>query len=284
MICSKKILLIASLPLLVSACKYLPGSNEPLAKVGNKTLYQSDLGDIYPKNADKADSVIILKDYVNAWCKKELLIQQAEDNLSTAQKDVSRQLEDYRASLLIYRYEQEYIEQRLNKKVSDAEIEAFYNTNKSSFVLSTPLVNVLFIKLKKNTPYLDKIKKLYTSNKPEDRTTLEELCLQVALKYDFFNEKWVELNDIVRDLPKGKKYEDMAVANRKIEVEDAQYVYLIAIRGYLPRGTISPLDYESDNIKNLIINKRKQDMIGTLEEHIFADGKKENRVTIFIDE
>jgi hypothetical protein len=118
MIHLKKILFIAASSLLISGCEYLQSSNRPLAKVGAKTLYSSDIGDIYPKNADKADSIIALKNYVIAWCKREILVRQAENNLSSAQKDVSRQLEDYRTSLLIYRYEHEYIEHRLDKKVS----------------------------------------------------------------------------------------------------------------------------------------------------------------------
>ncbi|MDR0419690.1 MAG: peptidyl-prolyl cis-trans isomerase, partial [Prevotellaceae bacterium] len=139
--------------------------DEPLVKVGNQTLYMSDVESMFPKNTwSSKDTNNLLKRHIESWAKQQLLLQLAEDNLSTEiQKYISKQVEDYRSSLLVYRYEQMYVDQRLDTVISEKEYEDFYNAHKQTMVLSNPIVKVLFIKLKKNSPYLDKIKKLYTS-------------------------------------------------------------------------------------------------------------------------
>jgi hypothetical protein len=247
----------------------------------------SDVENMFPKNARSGrDTNNLLKGHIESWVKQQLLLQLAEDNLSTEmQNDISKQVEDYRTSLLVYRYEQMYVEQRLDTIISEKEYEDFYNVHKQTMVLSNPIVKVLFIKLKKNSPYLDKIKKLYTSTKPEDMTTVQNLCMQVAIKYDYFNEKWIEFDVLTKELPSTKKsYEEMVKTKKRIEVEDQGDIYLVAVRDYRSRGTIAPLEYEEENIKSLILNKRKQEMMIDLEERVLLDAAKENRVIFYTHE
>ncbi len=194
-----KVLLFA-LTFACVSCEYMPWNHgEPLAKVGSKTLYVSDLNGAFPKNILPSDSIIMLRSYVDTWVKKELLLQLAEANLDSRHKDVAALLEEYRSSLLVYRYEQEYIEQRLDTVVSDSEIESFYNDNRQNFTLSKPLVRVLFIKLKRNSPYLERIKTLYRSSNPEEISALESLCLQAALRFDYFGDRWLGLEELMKE-------------------------------------------------------------------------------------
>lgn len=284
-----RVLFILLLGVFLTSCDniFSTRKNEPLAKVGSQTLYMSDVENMFPKNARSGrDTNNLLKGHIESWVKQQLLLQLAEDNLSTEmQNDISKQVEDYRTSLLVYRYEQMYVEQRLDTIISEKEYEDFYNVHKQTMVLSNPIVKVLFIKLKKNSPYLDKIKKLYTSTKPEDMTTVQNLCMQVAIKYDYFNEKWIEFDVLTKELPSTKKsYEEMVKTKKRIEVEDQGDIYLVAVRDYKSRGTIAPLEYEEENIKSLILNKRKQEMMIDLEERVLLDAAKENRVIFYTHE
>ena len=52
-----------------------------------------------------------------------LFMDMAETELSKGEKDVSREIESYRRSLLKYRYEQKYVNQRLDTAVTEADIE-----------------------------------------------------------------------------------------------------------------------------------------------------------------
>ncbi|MDR1342554.1 MAG: hypothetical protein LBK18_04760 [Prevotellaceae bacterium] len=254
-----------------------------LATVENKKLYMADMKDRFPPNITKTDSLAILHSYVDMWVKQALLLHLAEENLSSKQKDVSSLLEDYRASLLVYRYEQEYVE-RVDTAVSESECESFYNKNRQHFILSKPIARVLFIKLRKNSPYLERIKKIYTSSKPEDATTLEDLCLQAALKFDHYGDRWLTLDELAKELPARKGgYEDVAAKKRVIEVEDGAYAYLVSIRDFKERDAIAPIEHEYGNIKAMILNRRKDSMIQSLEQRVLQEAKQKSAVKIYLE-
>jgi hypothetical protein len=243
----------------------------------------ADVKDKLPPNITAEDSLTILHSYVDTWVKRALLLRLAEENLSSKQKDVSLLLEDYRTSLLVYRYEHEYTE-RVDTTISEQECESFYSENKQHFILSKPIVRVLFIKLRQNSPYLDRIRKIYTSSKQEDFTTLENLCLQAALKFDYYGDRWLTLDELAKELPERKEgYENMAAKRRAIEVEDGAYTYLVSIRDFMERSAVAPIEYEYANIKTMILNRRKNSMMQSLEQRILQEAKQKNTVKIYLE-
>ncbi|MDR3188132.1 MAG: hypothetical protein LBT94_02975 [Prevotellaceae bacterium] len=276
------ILLAATLASCKHIDKYRGGQPSLLAVAGDKKLYVEDIKAMFPPNITQADSLTMLHSYVDAWVKKELLLRLAEDNLSSKQKNVSALLEDYRTSLLVYRYKQEYIE-RVDTLVSEAECEAFYNDNRQHLTLHKPVVRALFIKLRKNSQHLERIRKLYTSTRPEDITALEDLCLQAALKFDHYGNRWLTLDELTKDLPPQRGYEERAARKRTIEVEDEEYAYLVAIHDFKERNTTAPLEYEYDNIKTIILNQRKKGMIQSLEQRILQEAVQKNVVKIYVE-
>lgn len=266
------------------SCSYAGKSRQegrPLAAVGSKTLYAEDVKELFPPGVTGEDSLTMLHACVDAWVKKMLLLRLAEENLSSKQKDVSALLEDYRTSLLVYRYKQEYVE-LVDTAISESECEAFYTENKQHLTLSKPVVRVLFIKLRKNSPYLERIRKIYTSNRPEDIATLEDLCLQAALKFDHYGNRWLSLDELTKELPQQQDgYEDRVARKRAVEVEDDEYAYLVAIRDFKERNDIAPLEYAYDNIKTIILNQRKKSMIQQLEQRILQEALQINLVKIY---
>lgn len=266
-------LLVLAVLFLSSSCLN-NGSKEqkPLAVVYDKFLYKSDITDIFPKGITKADSIKMMNAYVDQWIRHNLMLKLSEENLNEDQKNVAKQLEDYRSSLLIFKYEQEYILQRLDTAVSSDEIQTFYSSNISNFTLSETLVKALYIKIRKDTPYADKIKELYLSKRDDDIKQLDNLAYQAADKYDYFNDKWLPFNTLQRQFPYTLENPDEYLRNRQnIEMEDGNYKYFISIRAVMFNGQISPLEYEHNNIKSIILNKRKQKLINDLENQVYND-------------
>src|SRR6056297_2636242 len=97
--------LFAVLPVVILfGCGNKTVSNgEAIAKVGSGKLYHQDVSSVIPDNLRKEDSILMAEDYIRKWIKQELLLLKAEENLSEAEKDVSKQLEEYRKSLILYR-------------------------------------------------------------------------------------------------------------------------------------------------------------------------------------
>lgn len=137
----RKIAHIALLPLLLvtfQGCKYLSDiiHNEPLAaKAGAHELTCEQLRQAIPDGLSPEDSAAFAQQYINTWARDMIFLDRAEGALSAEEKDVSRELEDYRRSLLKYRYEQKYIAERLDSLVTREELEQYYEANADKFRL-----------------------------------------------------------------------------------------------------------------------------------------------------
>jgi hypothetical protein len=273
-----------TIAMLTGACKSKNNNSKPIAKVYDKYLYESDIEGIFPANASKTDSMQILMAYVDRWVRKQLLLNRAERNLTDKQKNVTNQLEDYRSSLLIFKYEQEFIRQKLDTVISNDEVEAFYKENNSNFTLNESIIKALFIKIRLDDPYYERIKGLYKSNKEDDIKTLDNLAYQVAIKYDYFNDKWIPFSRILRELPEPlNNHESFLLNNRSVEMKDDVHAYLVSFRDVIHKGQQSPLIYEKENIQSIILNKRKQKLITDLETKIYIDARNHNHFSVYLN-
>ena len=64
---------------------------------------------------------------------------------------------------------------------------------------------------------------------------------------------------------------DYLKRNRYEEVSDDDYYYFIRIDNYKIRDQISPVEFVADQIRNILINKRKIELAKSLEERVYSD-------------
>jgi hypothetical protein len=246
----------------------------PVAKVYDKYLYLSDIKHIFPDKVTKQDSIQLATSYINTWIKNQLLLRQAELNLTPEQLDISQQLEVYRSSLLIFKYEEQMVSQKIDTIVNNAEIEEYYNKNASNFILEESLVKALYLKIPKTAPNIEGLKKWYKSDNKEDLKNLDSYCYNYATKYDFFGDNWVVFSMIQGDLPqKIENAEEFLKNNSYIEQEDDNFYYFVNIKNKNHQGSLAPLTFVRSKIKDIIINKRKVEFLNNLENNLFNDAQ-----------
>jgi hypothetical protein len=255
---------------------------EPVARVFDKYLYPRDIQDILPSNVSQSDSVIVARDFIEKWIKQQLLLAKAETNLTDTEKNVDKQIDNYRTSLLIYKYEQNLIKEKLDTFVDAKEIAEYYNENSSNFLLNANLVKAVFLQVPRTSPEIWRARRWYRSENEEDIKKLEDYCYQYASKYDYFNDKWIYFSEIEKVLPiKIEKPESYLKYRKFIEIKDSTYYYFVNIRDYRLVGTVSPLETVRENIRNIIFNKRKIRLIKELESEIYNDALNRNNFTIY---
>ena len=253
-----------------------------IARVYDKYLYSHDIKDLVPKDATPQDSSMIVKSFIDDWIKQNIVLHQAESNLLEEHKNVERQLQEYRNSLITFAYEQELVRQRLDTTVTEQEIEQYYNDNKQNFLLKSNIVKATFIKAAKKSPKIDKLKTWFNSSKEKDRQLLEEFCFQYAIDYSLNDNDWMQFDDLLKRVPiKTYDKEEFLRNNRNIETADSVNIYLIKITDFKTNESVSPLDFVKDNIKNLIINKRKLALIEQMQKSAFDQALKNNDFEIY---
>ena len=123
-------------------------NDKPIAAIYDKVLYQSDLQDILYDGISVNDSLVRTKAFIDNWIRRQLLIHQAENNLDKSELDCLKEIEDYRNSLIIYKYESLLISQNLDTVVSDEEIEKYINDN-ALFDMNKDAVRSIILNIRK---------------------------------------------------------------------------------------------------------------------------------------
>ncbi len=250
----------------------------PIAKVGDKYLYKSSLANIVSSTTSPKDSLLLTKLFIDNWIETQLLLQKAEINLSDEEKDISKEVETYRSSLLIYRYEEQLLREKLDTVVTKTEIETYYNENKSNFTLGEYAVKVVFLQVPKDVPNIDDVRKWYASNNELEIQKLNKYCLDYNIKHNF-GEEWVLWSSITKEFP--QQNEIQTLPRDRLELSDHDYVYLVSIKDKIAPGEVAPLVVVTNKVKDIIINKRKHRFISELEKNLYNDALAKKQFEIY---
>jgi len=255
-----------------------------VAKVKSYELYLDELVSALPSDLSAEDSTSFANSFIRTWATQMLLLDKAELNLSEASKDVNEQLEEYRRSLIIYQYEKQLVGQRLDTTVSAKEIETYYNNNQKNFELQDNIARAIFVKLDKNAKDVEKVKKLCRSNKDEDRVELEEYSIQHAMAFHLNDQQWIPLGELLNQMPQNNYLNVNYFSSYNFAyVQDSTAHYLLEVKEIKYKNSVSPIEFEKQNIRNILLNQRKLELIQKLEKDIFEEAVSKNQFEILND-
>jgi hypothetical protein len=279
------VLTLAGIIFFTSCKEIIPSAqkhSDAVARVGDEYLSKAELKQIVPPKATKEDSLIIVKNYVDDWVKQRVYLKKAEQNLGDDKKNVERQLQDYRNDLIKFIYEKELVRQKLDTAVSIGEIEQYYYEHKNTFSLKDNIVKAWYVKTNKKTPKTDKARVWIKSNTNKDFQELEAWCHAYASDFSLNDQSWISFDDILKKVPiKTYDKEEFLKNNRNIETTDSVNIYLISIKDFQIKEDVSPLSFVKDDIKALIINKRKLALIQEMQKNAMEQALKNKEYEIY---
>lgn len=257
-------------------------NDETVAEAGNAKLYRSELNALIPKGIQSEDSVRLARQYINAWALDQLFLTIAQEQLSKAEKDVTKELEEYRKSLLKYRYEQLYVNERLDTAVSEDNVEAYYVANVNKFELSRPIVKARYLKISADSPVLPKIRKKMSLDQVQDLVDADSLAYSSALKFTTWGNRWIDAASLALEF--GTDYVTVmsSVKGGWVEMTDSTGVTSLAFISEIVReGKTAPMEYCIPQIKDMIISTRKQSLITGLEQDLLKDAREKGQFVIY---
>jgi len=267
----------------------LPGKEDPsgraVARAYANKLYQADLVGLVPPGTPAADSAMMVRRFVENWIKQQVVLHKAEANLPDESKKVQKQLQEYRNSLLTFAYEQELIRQRLDTNVSDEEIQRYYDEHQRNFELRHNIVKAFYARVPTNAPHYDQFRQWIRSGDERNRNRIEEYCHQFASDFHLDDEAWVVFDELLRKVPlKPADKERFLQTNRYVELADSNETCFVLLREYRLKDSLSPLDFERSNIRDLIINKRKLELVRAMEKAAYNQALQNSEFEIYADE
>lgn len=277
-------LILLALGLTVMGCRdYLVKSDRIVVAecYGNK-LYAEDLAGVVPSDANRMDSLSRVNAFVDSWIRRQLLIHQAEKNLTPEQLDFSKQLQEYRNSLIIYAYETQLIEQDLDTVVEEDEILEYYEGNKQNFQLRSTMVKVAYVILQNDTKHKKEFQHLMANPDTLMLPQLDAMADHAAVASFLDVDQWVRLDDLLSQIPlEIYNTESFLRKNRFVSFEKDNLLYMVRFEDYLMEENVSPLELERDNIKNIILLKRKKDLLSKMNEDLYDKAQAEQAFEIY---
>ena len=278
------IILVIVLSALTScrAISSLLHDDEVVAEVNGVKLYRAELDAVIPNGISAADSAALAMKYIDTWASDHVYLKIAEQQLSKSEKDVTKELEDYRKSLLKYRYEQLYVNERLDTTVTDEMVDEYYEAHADKFVLQRPIVRARYLNIVADSPVLKQLRKMMKSSEPNDLVEADSLAYSSALKFMTWNNDWVDAALLAGEF--GRDYNSLlaSMSGGWIEQKDTTgYLKLAYIPEMIAKGRQAPVDYCAPMIKDMIISARKQALISGLERDLLEDARENGNFTIY---
>ena len=276
--------IIGLLLLLLLACTQDRNDTKPLARVLDHHLYLDQIPNFESSFAE--DSLLYVNNFINEWAMQKLLIYKAEFNFKKDPFYIDSLVNVYRESLLIHYYKQALIQTYLDTVIHDSLIANYHLTNIDNFKLKENIIKLNYIKIRNVAPNLDYVKSKYHSVDSESIDELKNYCVQFAERFFLEDSSWVSWSDFIKQIPfennKIKTIEHKIIKkNQKFEFEDNNYKYFIFIKDFRLKGSPSPLEYVSSIIRKILINKRKKDVLYSVEDKLIQEAIINNNFEIY---
>tara|TARA_R110000850_G_scaffold80862_1_gene173606 strand:- start:161397 stop:162245 length:849 start_codon:yes stop_codon:yes gene_type:complete len=276
---------LLSLSLFLISCQYFEEQVEEnvVARVGSNYLYETDIENLVGPVTSEEDSMLIVNLYINNWATQKLLMEKARINLSPEKlKAYDELVENYKTDLYTKGYTDIIATQSLNTEISEKEYEKFYNQNKDNFLLNEELILLRYIHVGNDNTSINTLRQQLIRFDEKDQKSLKER--EIQFKSFLLNDSiWVQANTVMERIPavNSENFNELLKKSNSIELQDSLGVYLIFVKDVLLRNDIAPISYVKPTIEQIILNRRKLDIVKNLEKDILQDAIKNKKFEVF---
>lgn len=270
--------MVALLALLFAACGSDNNEADVIAEACGHKLYRSDLEGVISPGLSKEDSITVATNYIDQWIQQTVVMDQASKEIN---KDFEKELENYRASLLTYEYEQLVIDRTLDTVVSNRELSEYYNNHRDDFTLQTSIVKAIFVKFDRDAPPVKNVTKLMAEKEISDKDMdqIQKAAVQYGRDYNFDADVWIPFYKFQTMVPITTYNEELYLKNnRNIVIEDSTDIYIAKILDYRLGEQLSPISYEIERIKNIILNQRRIEIVKQMQRNLLSRAMEEGLI------
>lgn len=258
-------------------------SDRPIARAFDQVLYWSELRQMVPLDVSATDSAAMARQIIDNWLRQQVILQVAERNLSEQGLDLDDQLQDYRRSLVIFNYEQAFVDQKLDTAVTEAQIGNYYEEHKANFELKDNMVRARWFKV--NEPdkrVLRKMEERFLGGKSEQLHELELWLARSGVSINDRSGNWVPGSDLRAEIPMtDRETNAFFSAPGKHVLRGDNAAWFVEIIEQRALGSVSPLELVRQDIRSILLNQRKLQLISTMRKNVFEQAMQTKDVEIY---
>jgi len=281
---------IILLSFVLPSCDLLPNQSAKndanlilVARASGEFLYKKDITGLVSENMSFVDSSKIVNNYVESWINKQLMITQASDEIEFDFSDIDRKVLDYKYALMVHEYEKLYINKNLDTNISDDEVIKYYSEKSENFILRQNIVRCLFAILPKQAPQINTFRKQIRAYPEANMEEIKSYCFRFATQSSLEYNAWINFDEILATTPLANIQDrvNFLKTNSFVETSDEENVYYLRILDYKISNQISPIEFVKDNIRSILINKKKEALRKKLEDEVYNKAEQKNEFEIY---
>ncbi|MFD2292732.1 peptidyl-prolyl cis-trans isomerase [Mariniflexile gromovii] len=271
--------------ILVNSCDFFKKTDDrvPVARVNDTYLYYDDIKDLVSEGTPKEDSMLVVQNFINRWATQQLFVDGAKVNLSQSKQDeFNKLIQQYKNDLYTKAYIEALVKRDMDTVVTTQEAETYYNENKDVFKLNEDLLKFRYIHIDENILNFNSVVEKFKRFNSKDKKDLNAISIQFK-SYSLNDTIWIKTNQVINKIsaitPENKN--QLLKKSNFVQLKDSLGVYLMQINDVLLRNDTAPLEYVRPTIDQIVVNKRKLELIRELEKDITKDAIKNKQFEIY---
>jgi hypothetical protein len=264
----------ALVPLWLVACTPGEDGGDPVvARAFDQKLYWSDIRQVIPLEVSGADSAAMASAFITNWLNQQVVLHKAEQNIGGEDKDFEVKLRDYRNSLLIFAYEQELVNQKLDTAVGAGELAQYYEANKVNFELRDNILRARWFKVTEGEKRTRRrLEEAFMSGKPEDMREVELWLAQRGHPIMDRSSTWTTWSELRAELPEGRAAEEVHLqSGQRTVLREGDQMFFLDVLELRERNSVSPLDLVERDIRSIVLNQRKLQLLERMRQDLYRE-------------
>ncbi len=282
----RKTIYIAIASLCLVSCNFFKKTDDrkPIARVNDTYLHEEDIMGLVADGTSAEDSVLIVNSFITRWATQLLMLEGSERNLPQAKQDEFNKLVDqYKKDLYTKAYLEALVKKSIDTIVSWNEANEFFQENMETFKLNEELIKFRYIGLPLHAVNIDDITKRLKRFSSKDKRFLDSISVQFK-SYSLNDSIWIKVSQVSNKIPvlNSENKKELLKKSNFIQLKDSIGLYLMQINDVRLQNDYAPLAYVNPTIKQIIINRRKLELIKQFEKDITKDAIKNDQFEIYI--
>jgi hypothetical protein len=141
---------------------------------------------------------------------------------------------------------------------------------------------VQYVEIHTDAQDLDKMRQIILNPKTEDDVNKREgYCKVYAQSYSFADSNWMASSAVLKKFPiSANDLKTLSSGGRFVEYKNNRDSYFLYVKTVRHQGDPSPLEYIRNQIKEIVVNKKKVVLIQKIYDGIYAEAIKSGKCEV----
>lgn len=224
---------------------------DALVKIGDSVITRSQILRELPPGLAPEDSADLFRSILLDRVDALLLTDVAAENSDELER-IERMTDQYRRRLIIESYRRR-IRASAQSDPGNDTLKAYYQRHADRFLLERPLLKGIFIKIPSGSRHLPDLRRWMQIRTSDAIDNIEKYGLEDAVKYSFFEDRWVDFGIVEQQIPyRFYDADDFLKKTRFFETSYGGMTYLLSVGDCIHSGERMPFEAAVPLIRDIL--------------------------------